>query len=216
VRIKIGKKRTSRRRALGPPPRCRGSMRGAARRRARLAYQRDLGEGCSLRGYLTVASAHTEVVWMRESLGGGMRGMRMGRVSAGRTRVTVNGTNKLVCFSGRPRENEERRICLNLTPGWSTMITASKSQTSVSDNNLVETSFKNGGVEPMEPEPGRSRSRAPHLKSAHHEQTGPHKVSIKSETVLWIYLDCCTCEMTMRRRAMSLQMIRPSGAKPQV
>jgi hypothetical protein len=51
-----------------------------------------------------------------------------------------------------------------LTPGWSTMITASNSQTSVSDNNLVETSFKNGGVEPVETEPGRSRSRAPHLR----------------------------------------------------
>jgi hypothetical protein len=36
-----------------------------------------------------------EVVWMRESLEGGLRGMKMGRVSAGRTRVTVNSTNKL-------------------------------------------------------------------------------------------------------------------------
>jgi hypothetical protein len=42
-----------------------------------------------------VANARREVVWMRESLGGGLRGMRMGRVSAGRTRVTVNSTNKL-------------------------------------------------------------------------------------------------------------------------
>jgi len=43
------------------------------------------------------------------------------------------------------------------------MITASNSQTSVSDNNLVETPFNNS-VEPVEEtEPGRSRSRAPHL-----------------------------------------------------
>ena len=51
-----------------------------------------------------------------------------------------------------------------LTPGWSTMITASNSQTSVSDNNLVETSFKNG-IEPVETVPGRSRSRALHLRN---------------------------------------------------
>ena len=51
-----------------------------------------------------------------------------------------------------------------LTPGWSTMITASNSQTSVSDSNLVETSFKNG-VELVETVPGRSRSRALHLKN---------------------------------------------------
>ena len=52
------------------------------------------------------------------------------------------------------------------------MITASNSQTSVSDNNLVEISFKNGGVEPVETEPGCSRSRTPHLRILpHHEQT---------------------------------------------
>ncbi len=51
-----------------------------------------------------------------------------------------------------------------LTPGWSTMITASNSQTSVSDNKLVDTSFKYG-VELVETEPGRSRSRAPHLRN---------------------------------------------------
>jgi hypothetical protein len=90
TRIKIGQGRTSRRRAPPrPPPRCRGSMRGAARRRARPAYRRGLEEGCSLRGSSRVRSARREVVWMRESLGGELRGMRMGRVSAGRTRVTV-------------------------------------------------------------------------------------------------------------------------------
>src|SRR6266700_1097058 len=57
MRIKMGKRRTSRRRALGPPPRCRGAMRGAAPRRARLAYRRDLEEGCSLRGSLRVGGA---------------------------------------------------------------------------------------------------------------------------------------------------------------
>lgn len=59
----------------------------------------------------------------------------------------------------------ERHDMFGLTPGWSTMTTASNSQTSVSDNNLVETSFENnGGVEPVEETgPGRSRSRAPHL-----------------------------------------------------
>lgn len=54
-----------------------------------------------------------------------------------------------------------RKQTLKLTPGWSTMITASNSQTSVSDNNLVKTSFKNGVELVM---PGRSRSRAPHLR----------------------------------------------------
>lgn len=105
MRIKMGKRRTSRRRAPGPQPRCRGAMRGAGRRRARLAYRRDLGEGCSLRGCLRVGSARREAVWMRESLGGGLRGMRMGRVSAGRTRVTVNSTNELdgAGLRGRPR-----------------------------------------------------------------------------------------------------------------
>ena len=42
-----------------------------------------------------MGSARREVVWKRESLGGGLRGMRMGRVSSGRTRVTVNSTNIL-------------------------------------------------------------------------------------------------------------------------
>jgi hypothetical protein len=95
MRIKIGRRRTSGRGAPSPPPRCREAMRGAARRRARPAYRRDLEEGCGLQGGLRVANARREVVWMRESLGGGLRGMRMGRVSAGRTRVTVNSTNKL-------------------------------------------------------------------------------------------------------------------------
>jgi hypothetical protein len=59
----------------------------------------------------------------------------------------------------------EKGSFFELTPGWSTMITASKSQTSVSDNNLVKTSFKNG-VELVEEEAasGRSRSRAPQLR----------------------------------------------------
>jgi hypothetical protein len=59
---------------------------------------------------------------------------------------------------------KRERHAWTLTPGWSTMITASNSQKSVSDNNLVETSFKNGGVEPVETKPGLSRSRAPHLR----------------------------------------------------
>jgi hypothetical protein len=58
-------------------------------------------------------------------------------------------------------EMEKEDGSLKLTPGWSTMITVSNSQTSVSDNNLVKTSFKNGVEETM---PGRSRSRAPHLR----------------------------------------------------
>lgn len=219
MRIKIGRRRTSRKRASSPPLRCRGAMRGAARRRARLAYRRDLEECCSLRGGLRVANARREVVWMRESLGGGLRGMRMGRVNAGRTRVTVNSTNELGRLFRTAKKMRERHVW-TLTPGWSTMITASNSQTSVSDNNLVETSFKNGGVEPVETKPGRSRSRVPHLriyiKLAHHEQTDRHKVLVKPGTMLWIYLDCCTCEMTMRRWATSLRMIRPSGAKPRV
>ena len=91
----MGNRRTPWERALGPPPRCRGAMRGAARRRARLVYRRDLQEGCSLRGRLRVGSARREVGRMRESLRGGLRGMRMGRVSAGRTRVTMNSMNEL-------------------------------------------------------------------------------------------------------------------------
>ena len=84
----------------------------------------------------------------------------MGRVSVGRTRVTVDRLFRMAEKVGR-----ERYDMFELTPGWSTMITASNSQTSVSDNKVVETSFKNnGGVEPVEEtEPGRSRSRAPHL-----------------------------------------------------
>jgi hypothetical protein len=85
----------------------------------------------------------------------------MGRVSVGRTRVTVD-----MLFRTAEKVRRESHGMFGLTPGWSTMITASNSQTSVSDNNLVETSFKsNGGVEPVEETaPGRSRSRAPHLK----------------------------------------------------
>ena len=58
----------------------------------------------------------------------------------------------------------EKESFFELTPGWSTMITASKSQTSVSDNNLVKTSFKNGVELVEEAAPGRSRSRAPQLR----------------------------------------------------
>jgi hypothetical protein len=107
-----------------------------------------------------VGSARREVEWMRASLRGGLRGKKMGRVRVGRTRVTVDRL-----FRTAENVRRERDDMFGLTPGWSTMITASNSQTSVSDNNLVETSFKNnGGVGPVEEsEPGRSRSRAPHL-----------------------------------------------------
>ena len=95
-----------------------------------------------------------------------------------------------------------------LTPGWSTMITASKSQTSVSDNNLVKTSFKNG-VEPVEEEaaPGRSRSRAPQLRY--------YILAIRNKTAAAQMFYEFTCEMTMQQQATSLRMIRPLGARPQ-
>ena len=69
----------------------------------------------------------------------------------------------LFAFMAVEEMEKEEDGSLKLTPGWSTMITASNSQTSVSDINLVKTSFKNG-VELEETMPGRSRSRAPHLR----------------------------------------------------
>ena len=163
-RIKTRRKRTSWRKESKTLPRCRGVMRGAARRRAQLACRRNLeGNWSFLEG-----GARKGVVGMRESLGGGLRGMRMGRVSAGRRRVALNRNSVLGLFLGGRENNGETREGMmfwtfGLTPGWSTMITASNSQTSVSDNNFAETSFKYG-VEPVGAEPGRSRSRAPHLR----------------------------------------------------
>ena len=46
------------------------------------------------------------------------------------------------------------------TPGWSMMITASNSQTSVSDRSSPKTSTVDGAVAPVEMEAGRKRSRA--------------------------------------------------------
>lgn len=79
----------------------------------------------------------------------------------------------LFAFMAVEEMEKEEDGSLKLTPGWSTMITASNSQTSVSDINLVKTSFKNG-VELEVTMLGRSRSRAPHLRDiydvGHHEQ----------------------------------------------
>jgi len=101
------KRRTSRRWAPGRRTRYLGAMRGAVRRRARLTYRRDLLEGCGLRGCLGVGSARREVVWMKESLGGGLRVMSMGRVSAGRTRATVDNIDKLGGLAFRTAERNQ-------------------------------------------------------------------------------------------------------------
>lgn len=84
------------------------------------------------------------------------------------------------------------------------MITASKSQTSVSDNNLVKTSFKNG-IGLVETTPGCSRSRAPHLRYI-------LLAGLNSQREQYYGF---TCEMTKQRGATSLRTIEPSGAKPQ-
>lgn len=110
-----------------------------------------------------MGGARKGVAGMRANLVGGLRGTRMGRVRAGRTRVTLDMMERLGVFAFMAVEKMEEDGLLKLTPGWSTMITASNSQTSVSDINLVKTSFKNG-VELEETMPGRSRSRAPHLR----------------------------------------------------
>lgn len=122
-----------------------------------------------------MGGARKGVAGMRANLVGGLRGTRMGRVRAGRTRVTLEMMERLGVFAFMAVEEMEKEEdgSLKLTPGWSTMITASNSQTSVSDNNLVKTSFKNG-VELEVTMLGRSRSRAPHLRDiydvGHHEQ----------------------------------------------
>ena len=121
-----------------------------------------------------MGGARKGVAGMRANLVGGLRGTRMGRVRAGRTRVTLEMMEILGVFAFMAVEKmEEEDGSLKLTPGWSTMITASNSQTSVSDINLVKTSFKNG-VELEVTMLGRSRSRAPHLRDiydvGHHEQ----------------------------------------------
>jgi hypothetical protein len=87
------------------------------------------------------------------------------------------------------------------------MITASKSQTSVSDNNLVKTSFKNGVELVEEAAPGRSRSRAPQLRY--------YILAIRNKPAAAQMFYEFTCEMTMQQQATSLRMIRPLGARPQ-
>ena len=78
-------------------------MRGAARRRAQLACRRNLGGNWSF----LEGGARKGVVGMRESLGGGLRGMRMGRVSAGRRRVALNRNSVLgFCFFIRKRRDD--------------------------------------------------------------------------------------------------------------
>ena len=52
-------------------------------------------------------SARKEVVWMKESLGGGLRVMSMGRVSAGRTRATVDNIDKLSGLAFRTAERDQ-------------------------------------------------------------------------------------------------------------
>ena len=110
-----------------------------------------------------MGGARKGVAWKRGNLVGELRGTRMRRVRAGRMRVTLDMIERLGLFAFMVERIEEEDGSLKLTPGWSTMITASNSQTSASDNNLVKTSFKNG-VELVERMPGRSRSRAPHLR----------------------------------------------------
>src|SRR5260221_14504969 len=82
------------------------------------------------------------------------------------------------------------------------MITASNSQTSVSDSNSPKTSIVDRAVAPVEMGAGRKRSRAPLLRRDRYRQLGHCIVGYGF-----------TCEMTMRREGTYLGMIEPSGAK---